>query len=56
MNIKTIKQAYQYRFAYLDYKDKKEIYGHIYNVNDKQYFIDAKEKYFREYNISEQYN
>ena len=47
MTIETIKQAYEYRYAYLDYKDKAEVYGHIYNVDDKQYFIDAKETYIK---------
>jgi hypothetical protein len=47
MTIETIKQAYEYRYAYLDYKDKAEVYGHIYNVDRVKYFIDTKETYIK---------
>jgi len=46
-NIKEIKNNYQYKYAFIDLKKSGEIYGYIYNVNDKQYFIDSKETYFK---------
>ena len=47
MNIKQIKNNYQYKYRFIDINKLGEIYGYIYNVNDKQYFINDKETYFK---------
>jgi len=47
MNIKQIKENYQYKYRFIDLNKLGEIYGYIYNVNDKQYFINDKETYFK---------
>ena len=47
MNIKQIKNNYQYKYRFIDINKLGEIYGYIYNVNDEQYFINDKETYFK---------
>jgi len=47
MTIQEIKNTYEYKYAYLDYKNKADVYGYIYNIDRRQYFIDNKETYFK---------
>ena len=47
MSIKQIKETYQYKYSFIDLSKSGEIYGYIYNIDDKQYFIDSKETYFK---------
>ncbi len=47
MNIKQIKENYQYKYNFIDLSKSGEINGYIYNINDKQYFINNKETYFK---------
>ena len=45
--IEDVKNSYRYRYAYIDFKGTEEVYGHIYDINRKQYFIDNKETYIK---------
>jgi hypothetical protein len=47
MTIQEIKNNYQYRYAFIDFKGTEEVGGYIYNIDRKQYFIDNKETYFK---------
>ena len=47
MTIQEIKNTYQYKYAFIDFKGPKEVYGYIYDINRTQYFIDNKETYFK---------
>lgn len=47
ITIEEIKSNYQYKYAFIDLKKSGEINGYIYNVNNKQYFIDNEETYFK---------
>ena len=47
MTIQQIKNTYNYKYAYIDFKGSNEVYGYIYDINRTQYFIDNKETYFK---------
>ena len=47
MTIQEIKNNYQYRYAYIDFKGIEEVEGYIYDIDRIQYFIDNKETYLK---------
>ena len=47
MTIQKIKNSYQYKYAYIDFKGSKEVEGYVYNIDRTQYFMDNKETYFK---------
>mgnify|MGYP001594913995 FL=1 len=47
MTIQEIKNNYNYKYAYIDFKGGNEVDGYIYDINRTQYFVDNKETYFK---------